>query len=89
MYNDAKLRPAGAAGYYINLPFISVDTFDANNVGNNVVELAPEVFYDDRNPSTAGGDYYIPVTTAVKAGDVGTVFAFTVILLKNFDVPVH
>lgn len=85
-YDDVKLRVEGQAGYFINLPFISVDTFDNNNVVANVVEIGDEVLRHPSKPSVAGSAYYMSITTAVDAGDAGTVFAFSVMLLKNNDI---
>jgi hypothetical protein len=93
IYNDTKLSVPGEAGYYINLPFISVDTFHdwtvqpngrKSYIVANVIDFTDEVF------AMAGGEtinkYCVPVTTSVEAGDDKTVFAFTVVLLKNTPV---
>jgi hypothetical protein len=84
-YEESKLVQ-GSGGYFINVPFISVDSFDKNFVASNVLKLDSEVFYDERDPGKSGDQYTQFVTTSVEAGDIGSVFAFSVCLIKNYDI---
>jgi len=105
-YDNVKLqvpnpeRPGTfLAGYFVNLPFISVDTFTpissfptASNITGgandvivaNVIDLGDEVFNPNHpNNPGSGRNFYLPATTSVEASGVGSVFAFTVVLLTN------
>jgi|GEM_PF-1780692 len=87
-YAPAKVRESDTSmSYHINLPFISVDTFDRFGTVANVVHVGNEVFAPHRNPEITGTcphNFYMNVVAEANAGDaMGTVFAFTVKLVTG------